>query len=323
VSLALPLETPEFTKSLQATFDKIPLESLGNLDKGKFLLARALVHFNLRQNENGLKDAREGLQLLDELGATDRTFVRLQTGLGIIACSSGLYSEALHRIEAAHSVARRLDNGRLIAHTACSLALCHYRLGRADESLRWAMVACQREETAPPGSYDRLHPVARQSFANLALGRIEEARKGLGQILLLRQTTSFPWVQEAAGLFEADLRWLFGDRLRALRIIATIWEQRKVSLSVAFEGPFARWITLFLIHEMRYEEAAQFLDSAVGRLTRLDSIDRAEILCSRFHLNRVTGNDSANSRNAAADSLNNLPVACRNQLGQLGLLLPD
>lgn len=164
LSLALLLEAPELIKSVELTFDRIPLERLGKGERGKLLLARALVHYNLRKNGNGLKEAQEAIQLLYEVGATDRTFVRLQSGLGIIAIAKGSYSEALGPLEAAHAVARRLDNPRLIGHTACGLALCHYRLGSPEDSLRWAKVAYQRSETSPPGTYERLHAVTRYSL---------------------------------------------------------------------------------------------------------------------------------------------------------------
>lgn len=322
-SIAGNLLAPDLLEVIGKTAGRIPVEHLEKQDRGRVLLARAISHYHRRENENGIREVIEGARLLAEAGATDKTFVKIQLGLGAIACAKGTYEEGLTPLTAAYNGALRLDNQQLITQAAANLSLCYYRTGEKDEALRWAMLAIERQKWLPASSYDYIHNETRLTLAAIATGRKAEAHTSRERLRSAIRQASLPWACQAGALLDADVTWLLNEKSQALRIIEGMLKKWPRALSFGFEGPMVRWTTLLLMEKGRLDDAELVLEGAEGQLHRLDSLDQAEILCSRYLLCERTGRHADGIVERARASLARLPAACATQIERLGLLLPN
>jgi hypothetical protein len=322
-TLAGCLQSREVLESVGHFIDNLTWTGVAGRERGRLLLARAITHYHSREFESARHRILEGIEWLKEAGATDTTFVQLHTGLGALACAEGRYTDAIEALAAAYSGAERLDHNDLMSRVASNLATCQYRIGCEKEHLRWATVAWEKSKSVLKAGYDRVQPAYHYSLATLSAGHIELSRTAIEELRSAGKATKFHWTRQAALLLEADLVWLLGERSHALRIIADVWKEWTKPLGSGWEGPFTRWCTLYLVREGRYSEVEELLASMELRLSFIDALDRAEILCSRFHVGTSLGQKHAEISRRARESLEKLPLACTNQLKHLGLLLPN
>lgn len=322
-TLAGCLQSREVFESVGNVLDSLTWTGVAGRERGRLLLARAFTHYHCREYESARHRILEGIKLLEEAGATDTTFVQLHTGLGALACAEGRYADAMASLQAAYSGAERLDHNDLMSRVASNLATCHYRIGCGKEHLQWATVAWEKSRSVMKAGYDRVQPAFHYSLATLAAGHMELTRTGIEELRTVGRATRLPWTRQAALLREADLVWLLGEKRHAFRIIGEVWKEWINPLASGWEGPFTRWCTLYLVREGRFAEVEQLLASMEPRLSFIDALDRAEILCSRLHLEASRGQNYVEIACRARESLNKLPLACTNQLEHLGLLLPD
>jgi hypothetical protein len=226
-------------------------------------------------------------------------------------------------LEVAYWGAARLDHGNLMSMAAANLAICQYRLGSEKELLRWATVAWEKSRDVLKGEYGWVQTAYYFSLAGMTTGQPELTRVGLERLRTSAKLARTPWTLQAALLLEADLVWLLGDKRHAMRIIAEVWKAWTTPLAPGWEGPFTRWCTLYLVRERRFAEVEELLGSMEPRLSHLDALDRAEVLCSQLHLDSSLGKNGTELASRVQGALDKLPLACTSQLERLGLLRPN
>jgi DNA-binding SARP family transcriptional activator len=322
VGVAGRLNSPEHLTDARHAILTIPIDQLSVLDRGRVLLARALSHYHFRENGESLNHVLEASRLLSEIGATDTTFVDLNIGLGAIACANGAYADGLVPLGIAYQAALKLDNAQLMAMASSNLSLCHHRLGASVEQLKWATIAWNQVQGGPEQSYDRILAASRCAFAYEALGEKGRAVEFLRHLRCIRQHPQHAWMSQIGLAFEADLVWLLGDRKLALGLVSEMLNLPKEIASRGAVGHLARWTTLYSIKMGRPADACRPLHEWYDQLDRLDALDRAEVLCSIFHLGSHVDSSGFDVASEARVALAHLPIACSHQLQQLGLRLP-
>jgi DNA-binding SARP family transcriptional activator/tetratricopeptide (TPR) repeat protein len=320
-TLAGILRDPELISTARQAIDDVPDAELDRMELGKLLLARAMTSYHTREKDNGLAEVRAAARILEEVGASDTTFVQIHTGVGAIAALTGRYADGVVSLEHAYNAAHRLENTSLMCVAASNLALCHYRLGLPEQYLRWATLAWNHSESSPSGSYDRIFAVAQCTIAYAGAGQTRNALRGLTTLREVLAVIEIPWIRQAARLYEADICWLLRREKEALDALEGLREDADRALSTGFEGRFARWNTLFLLRAGKPKEAEDYLASIRSRMDRFDALDRAEVFCSLALLRRNNGSQAEEARTRARLELARLPVACFRQLEQFGLRL--
>ena len=319
--LAGTLRIQDLLSQVSHSLSQFPIEFLSEHDTSRVLLARAIAHYHARDN-NGLKETIMAADLLEAAGAADTTFVRIHTGLGVMAAAEGKYGEAVPSLARAFKVATRLDNLPLMSLAAANLGLCHYRLGQLQDHLHWGRTAWDQSTRLTSGSYVRVHSAALCAFAEIASGSLGRARKSLAFLRQEKSETQLSWIRQAAVLYEADISWLLGDKRNALRLVMELEASMNDVPSIGFVGRFARWRTLVALRTGSANHVRRFLKEWHGSIGRLDAFDRAEVLCSLAELEAHMGRDPAKILSEARVALAALPVACAKQMQQFGLHLP-
>lgn len=322
-TIAVSLQSHGLLGTVGHAIERTTQRHIEGRERGRLLLAHALTLFHRRENDKARNLILEGIKLVEEAGATDTTFVQFRIGLGVIAVTEGRYTDAIKPLEEAYWGAARLDHGNLMSRAAANLAMCQYRIGSEKELFRWATVAWEKSKSVLKGDYGCVQPAYYISLAGMTTGQRELTRVGLEQLRASAKSARTPWTRQAALLLEADLVWLLGEKTHALRIIADVWKEWTKPLAMGWVGPFTRWCTLYLVREGRFSEVDGLLGSMEPRLSYIDALDRAEVLCSQLHFDRSQGQEDTGLCYRARESLDKLPLACTSQLQRLGLLRPN
>jgi hypothetical protein len=321
-ALAGSLRDSQLVAAVREATAEIPLETIEIRDRAKALLAKAMTFYHCRENQNGYSELRAAAKALNEAGgSTDTTYVQIQTGLGAMAASKALYADATAPSERAYFGAARLGNLQLMSVSAANLALCFRRLGAGQEHLKWALTASKHADRCGD-SYARVSAASELAYAFLTSMDIGRATQALESLLKARNEARLPSIRQEAVLHEADINWLLGDHRTAYERVEALLDHPEIETPIGLSGRIARWRTLYLIEAGRPQEAGDNLDSAYSNLTRLDSMDQAEVLCSLrqvAHVRSIPRDVQSQARAALA----RLPIECSRQLRDLGLLLPN
>lgn len=301
---------------------EIGLESFDKLDRSRVLLARAQTAYQMRKHDSGLSEALAAATLLEETGATDSTFVSIQTGVGAIACSQGRYQDSLAPLERAYHAASRLDNLHLMCQAACNRAVSLSRIGTPEEHRRWATFARIASQRLAPGTYERANSAVQCGLASIASNRRESVEEALEWLDHESREARHIWVQQCIEFYKADLNWLLGRKRLALWAVARARAIATEALAIGFVGTCARWATIWLLKEGAPEQAWEELSIAYGRIAALDAKDRADVLCSIYTVNCQIPLPLENIEDLARRSLAHLPFQYSAELSRMGLLLP-
>ncbi len=320
--LAARLREQDLLATVSDALCEFSLDQLSAHDASRILLARAMMHFHVRETVSGLREAHAAANLLESIEATDSTYVRIQQGLGALACTNGVYEEGVRPLELAYSTAARLDNGPLMSQAASTLALCYYRLGIVQEHFKWSIISQQRAQTTIPGSYERVHSAFHCALAHFERGEGESVRRAVQLLRIERVRASVAWIHQAALLFEADMAWLSGDRSLALKRVTEAFESIDGNISNGAQGRISRWTAVSSVASGKHKEATDRIRRWYSNLDQLDALDQAEVLCSLSLLGELGEPVPHEVADRARTALGKLPIACSKQLKRLGLHLP-
>ncbi|HEV8355978.1 MAG TPA: hypothetical protein VGQ17_04335, partial [Gemmatimonadales bacterium] len=92
--------------------------------------------------------------------------------------------------------------------------------------------------------------------------------------------------------------------------------------SIAFIGMFVRWSTRLFICEERAQEALLLAHECYDQITRIDPIDRAEVLCALLEIEMHTPVQIPDLKRQALVALAELPLATIQHFKALGIVLP-
>lgn len=289
-------------------------EDLADDDRTQLQLCRAqLLYYSGQQA--AASDTLVGLvDYFAEKGIANSRLVRVFGGLGAVRCYQGKYDEARIAFEKGHALAVRIGNEQQQGLLAAQITLCLLRLGEYSEVLEWS------NNLIPTGAalrYQALQVSYYRSFALCMLGHTAKALHEFGTLESRLRPDGTPWLVQARGLLKADILCLSGHRVAAAtQAREAIGLPNPVLYSLSFAGSYARWLALSSELQERGSVAPILADLAT-RMTELDTIDRAEVMCSRLIL-------GVGTREELEDTLSrvlvDLPPAVAVQLGRLGLL---
>ncbi len=314
----------ELLAEAAVAIDEIPMRKLDRRELARVLLGKALANYHLRRSKNGESEVSEAFRILSEANTTDSTFVSIQLGQGVLACSRGRYEEGVEPIHRAYLGAIRLDNINLITQSANNLTLCHYRSGAVEEHLRWAQIGRQAALAMPPGSYERINSNFHCALAFLARKEKLKAAEALRELQTQRKQAEIDWVRHAGFAHEADIAWITDQHSTALELVAEWFEDANGNYCHGFEGRAARWMTVSATTPLEQHHAAEtIMKRWYPRLNQLDVLDQAEVCCSLAHLGRFRQPVPVESAGRARELLATLHSVCAQQLRGLGLLIPN
>lgn len=251
-----------------------PVEAQQGQARAVLLMARANLHYQARQIEEGEQDIDAARVTLDQLGATDSSRAKLEIGAGVFCMAKGKYLKGAELAEQALQLARRLDNKRLADLAATNAAICYTRLGSYHDALRHA-------RSVGPGA-DMAH-YCNAAFAECSalidLGRHEEVLDRLRLADREASRIDHVWLRQRWYLDRADLLLLMGRRGQAkLQADAAIADPFSRPLARANIGPFVRWATNLERCRPSVLDLDSLLKSALE--SKSDSLDRLEILAA-------------------------------------------
>jgi tetratricopeptide (TPR) repeat protein len=319
--LAGALRNDDVLSQVRDSVRSLSQEQLEPSNARRVLVAAAVLDYHLRSTSSGLHALASAVKLSEFTGTMDSTFAQIQTGWGALASAQGRYVEAFERGEAAYKAASRLDNMPLIAQAASNISLCCYRLGRMQESLKWASIAWDNHQPGNPSNYVRVQASARCAMVHAELGNERACRKWLDTLKEVGRSSELNWVIQAAKLFEADVLWLLDERDLALSLIQTMDVDSRASVAVGFIGPMARWTAVSAATTGNTSEALRLLRHWFDQLETLDMLDRVEVLCGLAQVEKESVRLDLQSR--AGKLLSELPTECSRQLKRLSLRLPN
>jgi tetratricopeptide (TPR) repeat protein len=297
------------------------MEELGPSHRGILHLAKAFTYYHARENGNGLQDLLAAIDQLAIGGRADSAIVQLHTGLGAIASAKGEYLASREHMETAYRAASRLDNTALMGTAALNLTMCYSRLGMWNEHRTWARIAWRLNKTDAQGGYGRIHSAAESCLSAISLENRSELLTSLGWLEQSIQIAVLPWARQAGYLLKADVAWLSGDKTAAFEAAAEARRLSKQVLTPSFAGAFARWTTLLCLEQNRIEEAWELLEKLEGDLSRLDALDRAEVLSCIALVQESRALPVESAAEKARQELARLPVHCTQRMVQLGVIL--
>jgi len=321
-SIASELKDEGMVEAVRAAIRGMEMEGFDRWDRSKVLLAGAHTAYQARQLDAGLAEVLAALHLLEQEGATDTTYVRAQTGVGAIACAQGRYVDGVAPLIQAYLSASRLDNFFLMCQAAYNASICLSHLGDPEEHRRWAVLAREASEHLAPGSYERASAAAQYAVAHATLNAKEPVEKALDWLEQEARSTRHRWVLQCIELYKADLNWLIGRKRAAFNSVAKTREIATQALAIGFVGAYARWSTLFLLHNGEPEVAWLELQNTFKLLPRLDAKDRADVYCSAYTVDARWRIPIPNVADLARQSLARIPMGCSEELSRMGLLLP-
>lgn len=316
------LKNPIVSERAWKAVNQVPLDEFDKLDRSKVLLARAQTAFQIRKHDFGLSPALAAAALLEESGATDTTYVSVQTGVGTIFGSQGKYDESLAPLERAYVAASRLDNLPLMSQAACNLTVALSRVGTSEEHQRWAAIARSASKRLAPGAFERASSAVQCGLASAASNSRSSVEEAIGWLENESKEARHIWIQQCIELYKADLLWLLGRQRLALRAVRHARGIATGALAIGFVGACARWGTISLLRDGAPERAWEELRVAYERLDELDAKDRADVLCSIFTVNCRIPVPIENVEDLTRSSLARLPLQYSTELSKMGLLLP-
>jgi tetratricopeptide (TPR) repeat protein len=321
-SVAASLRDYDLIVKARRAIQEARIEVLVDAPRYKVFLASAMLNFHARQNQNGLPEASAAAQLLREANATDSTYAQIQTGLGAMAWSVGAFSDALECFETAYHVAVRLDNWPVANRAARNLAYCMYHLGRQRELERWCSIAQKTCEHFPADTWAGIHHASLTAMASIAGNRVHDAEEALRCLRNKIRVADLPWIRQTGFLYEADVTCLMGHAAQSLAAVREARGVATLPLSIAFIGMFVRWSTRLFICEERAQEALLLAHECYDQITRIDPIDRAEVLCALLEIEMHTPVQIPDLKRQALVALAELPLATIQHFKALGIVLP-
>lgn len=255
-------------------------------------------------------------------GTANLVAVQLLVGLGTLRARDGSYGQAVCNYQQALKMAARLGNDTVIATIMGNLGICLGRLGLYDEQLKISAGAPQ-PWGAEFGGFIEIQLAYCRAFAYAMHGSRERTEQVIEK-LDERVSGALPlWVDQAWGLWKADLMFLVGNKADAHAIAESVIQEHQFELlSPGFAGPFARWLGQMGRGGHWRAKAIEHIDRLLEQAHQYDALDYGEILCSSLIMSPQS--DSAAMRRAElARILLQLPPAVIDQLSRLGVLPQD
>jgi len=268
---------------------RVPEPGLDQDSLGQLILARAMLLYHVRRISECWAQVNIALSSLRERGAANLVMVQLQLGLGSLSVIEGRYSDAVGFLEAALQMATRLGNDTLITQVAGNLALCYSRLGRHSEQLQLIT------KLPPPSGPEFVGFVEVQyaystAISHAALGTRVRAYQVLETLEARLQWQVPRWIIQAWRLWKADTLMMMGRENEAHSSgRAGTAEFDYELLSIAFAGPFSRWMALTARTRADEDRALAIVNDLLGRLEELDVIDQVGVLRALCILKRKEG----------------------------------
>lgn len=310
------------TKDLITLLETIPLHELSADSIGELALARALLLFNNGNSQSAYEQAIAGIEELRRREAANLVVVQLLSGLGTIMLREGRYEEALRHYGEGFQMATRLGNDRQTAMVAGNISLCHGRLGNYEEQLRWASKA-PAFTSSKSNDFLEIQITYSSAFAHAMLGRPDLALPAI-QALQQRLLGDLPgWMVQAWGLWRADLLLLCGmEEEASSAAYQTLAKDDFALLSLAFAGPYARWLSDSTAHGRESKCARSVLEGMRSNLDRYDALDQVDILLAIDRMDSLDGGHSTEGTRIETQ-LELLPGAIRDQARRLNPIQPS
>lgn len=313
-------------RDCQAAIALLPLvneilpDGLDEDTQGQLALVRGILLWLSGNTAASYREVQEMVDTLRRNGTENLVAVQLVTGLGTLRMHQGFYQQALVHYFVASEMAARIGNDTQIASILGNRAICCGRLGDYDEQLRLSLSA-PRPWTAEFGGFVEVQLTYCEALALVMMGRPSEAVQAMTRLDERLQGVFPLWITQAWLLWKADLL-LCAGRVAEARVIGLEavrgFDFRLQSL--AFAGPFARWLAHIGHVEPDRAAALRSLRALLAHSGHFDALDEVEVMCATLSLEAVSGPHAAVCRSAISEKLSLLPGEVTTHLKRLGSL---
>ena len=309
----------EVAKELLRLLHSVDPSGVDEDARGELALTRGLLLY-LAGNTVASRDEIDAMTSdFQRRGTANLVAVQLLVGLGTLRARDGAYDQAVGTYEQALKMATRLGNDTMVATIMGNLAVCLGRLGLYEEQLKTSLTAPQ-PWGAEFGGFIEVQLAYCQALAHAMLGSWEQTQLVIQGFEKRHDTTLPPWIDQAWGLWKADLMFLTGRRADAYAVACRAVQAHNFRLlSPGFAGPFARWLGQMYRAGHWRSQAAACVEALLIDVEEYDALDRGEILCSSLVVGTQTA-DTEHRHAQLAGILGELPGSAVVQLKRLEAL---
>jgi tetratricopeptide (TPR) repeat protein len=295
-------------------------EQLGLDDSAHLLLAKSMLHYQMKNLSASLECARQSIELLEKHNHPNSVLAMLQNGIGAILAKQGLYAESVPEYMKCYHTSSRVGNDRIYAQASGNLSLSFMRLGEYQNAITWGERSLSdssaltnlgfgfqaAEGTVFSYAITKTNLVRAEELISRVWAQLADAPLGLSQ---------------AWSLYSADAYALMGRARVANEEGRRGTEGINNELRMDFyAGPYARWIARTCLSDADCTRARHKLHSLLMRLEAYDAQDQAEILNAKCWLDGHNGGAAAEEIDLMWKHLTALPRAVTEQLRLMGML---
>jgi DNA-binding SARP family transcriptional activator/tetratricopeptide (TPR) repeat protein len=292
---------------------KLELDDITHL-----MLAKSMLHYNLKDFATSLRYIREATALL-ERHTTNSVVAMLHLGTGTILSAQGNYSGSTRELMESYEIALRIGNERVYLQAASNLALTLCRLGDYETSLEWVERGLQ--DTISIGSISRFAAAHSALLAYAMLQKYDRAEEVIGKRgEEIARLGSLGFTQ-AWALYSADSYMTMGKVEEAHETAEPAVSRGNDQLYMDFcVGPYARWVARSGFRHGELCQASKKIDQLMERLPSYDLVDQAEILNAKIWLDSRQRHICPQQLQQMRSYLDSLPAAVGHQLRCMGML---
>jgi DNA-binding SARP family transcriptional activator/tetratricopeptide (TPR) repeat protein len=242
------------------------------------------------------------------------------TGLGVLACSDGLYADAKEEFKRAFRIFTRIGNDALASSTAAQIGLCCYRLGEYEDGINWSILPRKILSALPFGGYPECQTARNVATCYALLGQESRALETIANFES-RIPPSLPtWMTQAWGFHKGDVLLYLGHKADALTLVRSTLGPNPCLHDWGFAGTFARWRALTALDSKQESDAKRELSELARNSHKFDALDRVEVICGLVLLGHFVGPAKADILHELGMKLTKFPLATTHQLSRLGVL---
>jgi hypothetical protein len=320
-SILETLRSNSVVPEIQECLAQLKSEGLGLDDTAHLLLAKSMLHYQMRNLPASLQSAREAIDLLEGNNHPSSVLAMLQNGLGAILTKQGFYADSVREYLKCYNTSYRIGHDRIWVQASANLSLSFMRLGEYHQAIIWgerslsdalALVNMGCGFQGAEGS------VFSYAMTGTKLDRAEEL------ILQTRNdlTSHAPFgVAQAWALYSADAYAMMGRTQEAEEEGRRGTEGVNDRLWMDFyAGSYARWVARLSLSKSDRSDDYKRLKYLQNHLSSYDALDQAEILNAKCWLDSYAGGMRIMEVDAMRKCLGALPQAVSEQLKRMRML---
>jgi tetratricopeptide (TPR) repeat protein len=315
--MATHLRSVQYAKQVLACINQIPAPLLSLSDWTCLAESKARLLYYAAERRASFNEVARIVEQLQDGRQVNSTVGRLHTGLGVLACCQGNYSEGRTAFRMAYDVYVRLGNDLGRGAAAAQLALSSFRIGEYAEAVDWGLTAVSSFGEQFAG-FAECQAAQFIGCSYAMQGEHRKAQEAIARLEARISTTLPPWAYQGWLLAKADILYLLGNIPAAIHLARfAIGEPSPVLYSNDFAGIFARWLSLASIGTETEAQARDGIRRMALNLETLDALDQVEVLCASRLIQEA---ESLGLAGLIDMKLKCLPEAVSQQLGRLGVL---